>query len=334
MLELKRFKLSGRVRIKLQAIFIMVWSGLYVATRRLLRGPLLPSWSLLFEASTCYQKALFRAAYRFQDIKDGRELMDALVLQGPSLDKVRLEPVASPVRGDWYRPETHKSGKVILYCHGAYAFYAGSEKVFVADLAVTTELSVFAIDYRLTPEHQFPAQLEDAVACYDWLLECGYEAKDVIVMGTSAGGNLCLSLIQKLRDSNCALPRLAVCLSPWTDINNSGESIDNNERYDTLDRGMVEKGARWLVGEHSPKDPSISPLHADLRGLPPIYLQAGEREIFIDMIRAYYERAKDQGADVVLEVWEGMNHVFQGYGDLMTESKEAMGRISTIVHQG
>jgi monoterpene epsilon-lactone hydrolase len=331
--ESMRFKFSGRFRIKLQVLSIFIWSSLYVLTRRLLRGPLLPSWSLLFEASTFYQKALFRAAYRFPDIKDGRELMDALVLQEPSLDKVRLEPVTSPIKGDWYRPETLKAERVILYCHGAYAFYAGSEKVFVAELAVTTGMPVLALDYRLTPEYPFPAQLEDAAACYDWLLECGYEAEDIIVMGTSAGGNLCLSLIQKLRDSERALPVLAVALCPWTDISNSGESIDKNDPYDTLDRGMLEKGARWYTGEHDPQDPMISPLYADLRGLPPIYLQAGERESFIDMIRAYYERAKAQGADITLDVWEGMNHVFQGYGDLVSESKDAMARITTVVQE-
>jgi acetyl esterase/lipase len=203
----------------------------------------------------------------------------------------------------------------------------------VAELAVTTGLPIFALDYRLTPEHPFPAQLEDAVACYDWLLECGHEAKDIIVMGTSAGGNLCLALMQKFRDSKRALPVLAVALCPWTDISNSGESIDRNEPYDTLDRGMIEKGARWFAGDKDPQDPMISPLYADLRGLPPIYIQAGERECFVDMIRAYYERGKAQGADITLEVWEGMNHVFQGYGDLVPESKEAMGRIATIVHQ-
>jgi acetyl esterase/lipase len=328
-----RFKLSGRFRIKLQVLSIFIWSSLYVFTRRLFRGPLLPSWSLLFEASTFYQKALFRAAYRFPDIKDGRELVDALVLQGPALDKVRLVPVTSPVRGDWYRPEASKSNRVILYCHGAYAFYAGSEKVFVAELAVTTGLPIFALGYRLTPEHPFPAQLEDALACYDWLLEYGHEAKDIVVMGTSAGGNLCLALMQKLRETNRVLPVLAVALCPWTDISNSGKSIDKNEPYDTLDRGMIEKGARWFAGDKDPQDPMISPLYADPRGLPPIYVQAGERESFVDMIRAYYERGKSQGADITLEVWEGMNHVFQGYGDLVLESKEAMGRIATIVHQ-
>jgi acetyl esterase/lipase len=287
----------------------------------------------MFEASSYYQKAIYRAVYRFTNVKDGRELVDALVVQAPSLEKVRIEPVGSPVRGAWFRPQSFETDRVILYCHGAYAFYSRVEQGLIADVAVITGLPVFAIDYRLTPENPFPAQVEDAVASYDWLLELGYRGSDIIVMGTSAGGNLGLSLIQEVRDSKRPLPKLVVGLSPWTDIGNSGESIDKNERFDILNRSMIEKGARWLIGENSPQNPQISPLHADLRGLPPIYLQAGGREILIDMIRSFYERAQAQGVDIVLEVWESMNHVFQAYGDQLLEAREAMQRIAIIVHQ-
>jgi len=327
------YKLSGRLRFRFQAILILIWSGLYVTLRRILRGPLLPSWSLQFEASSHYQKEIYRAVYRFPDVKDGREMVDALVVQMPSLEKLRIEPVSSPIRGAWFRPESLETERVILYCHSAYAFYAKAEQGFIADVAFITGLPIFAFDYRLTPENPFPAQLEDALASYDWLLDLGYQGTDIIVMGTSAGGNLCLSLIQKLRDSKRPLPKLAVCVCPWTDVGNSGESIDKNERFDILDRSMLEQGAKWLIGEDSPQNPQISPLHADLRGLPPIYLQAGGREIFIDMIRAFCERAQAQDLDIVLEVWESMNHVFQAYGDQLPEAREAMQRIATIVHQ-
>jgi acetyl esterase/lipase len=290
--EQMRIKLSGRLRFRFQAMLILLWSGLYVALRRILRGPLVPSWNLMFEASSFYQKAIYRAIYRFTDVNDGRELVDTLVGQMPSLEKVRIESVSSPVGGAWFRPESSRAERVILYCHSAYAFYASAEKGFIADVAVVTGLPVFAFDYRLTPENPFPAQLEDAVASYDWLLELGNRGTDIAVMGTSAGGNLCLSLIQKLRDSKRPLPKLAVGVCPWTDVGNSGGSIDKNERFDILDRSMIEPGARWLIGDDSPQNPQISPIHADLRGLPPIYLQAGGREIFIDMIRAYFERAQ------------------------------------------
>jgi acetyl esterase/lipase len=331
--ERMRFKFSGRLGFRIRSIITLLWSGLFVAIRRIIRGPFLPSWGLQFEASTHFQKAIYRAVYRFPDIVDGRELLDALVIKVPSLEKVRIDNVESPVKGTWYRPETPRTEAAILYCHGAYAFYAASEKGFIADIAVITGLPVFAFDYRLTPENAFPAQLEDALASYDWLLDLGYQSKDITVMGTSAGGNLCLSLLLKLKDSGRSLPKLAVCLCPWVDVGNSGESIDLNERYDTLDRTMIELGAKWFVGDNSPQNPQISPIHADLRGLPPIYLQAGAREIFIDMIQAFYEKAKSQGANIELDVWESMNHVFQGYGDQMPEAKEAMQRIAEVVHQ-
>jgi monoterpene epsilon-lactone hydrolase len=334
MAERRRLKLSGRMGFRLRALMTLLWSGLVVAVRRIIRGPRLPSWGLVFEASTHFLKASYRALYRFEDIQEGREFLDSLVILVPSLGEVKVEKVTSPVEGAWYRPESPGSGEVILYCHGAYAFYAESEKGLIADLAVKTGLPIFALDYHLTPEYPFPAQLEDAVQAYDWLLSLGYQANEIIALGTSAGGNLCLSLLLKLRDSGRSLPRLGVCLSPWTDLGNSGESIEANEPYDTLDRNMLEIGARWFVGEGDPQDPQISPLQADLRGLPPIYLQAGEREIFIDMIRGFYENAKSQGARVDLEVWESMNHVFQGFGDQIPEAVEAMDRIAEVVYKG
>jgi acetyl esterase/lipase len=288
---------------------------------------------LQFEASSHYQKAIYQAVYRFADINDGREMIDALVLQVPALDKVKIEPANSPIRGDWYRADSFEAKRVILYCHGAYAFYAQAEKGFMAEVAEVTGLPVFALDYQLTPENPFPAQLEDALTAYDWLIERGYEGTDIIVMGTSAGGNLCLSLIQELRDSRRPLPQMAICISPWTDIGNGGESVDGNERYDILDRNMIEQGAKWFVGDDSPQNPKISPLHGDLRGLPPIYIQAGEREIFIDMIRDYFGRAQNQGAEIELEVWDSMNHVFQAYGDQLPEAREAMQRIAVIISQ-
>lgn len=328
-----RFKLTGRLLFKIQAILVLIWSGVYVTLRRILRGPLVPSWSLQFEVSTYFQKAIYRAVYRLPDIKDGREMVDTLMVQAPSLEKVSIDTVSSPIRGTWYRSEAPKTERVILYCHGAYAFYARAERGFIADVALITGLPVFAFDCRLTPENPFPAQLEDALASYDWLLKRGFQGRDIIVMGTSAGGNLCLSLLLKLRDSRRPLPKMAVCVCPWTDVGNSGESIDKNERFDTLERSMIEAGARWLIGEDSSLNPQISPIHADLRGLPPIYLQAGGREIFIDMIRAFYERAQIQDVEIELEVWESMNHVFQAYGDQLQEAREAMLRIATIVNQ-
>ncbi len=276
---------------------------------------------------------VYRTAYRFPEISDAREFVDALVVEVPSLEEIRIEPVDSPIKGAWFRPKPEKSKQVILYFHGAYAFYARAEQGLIADVSATAGLSVFALDYRLTPENAFPAQLDDALAAYDWLLELGYQGRDIILMGTSAGGNLCLSLLLELVDLKRPLPSLTVGICPWTDVGNSGQSIDENEQFDTIDRSMIELGAKWLVGDNSPSNPRISPTQADLCGLPPIYLQAGGREIFIDMIRSFHDKAIAQGVAIQLDVWESMNHVFQAHGDQLPEAGEALQRIAAIVHQ-
>jgi len=127
------------------------------------------------------------------------------------------------------------------------------------------------------------------------------------------------------------MPAAAVCLSPWTDLANGGESMAANEPFDLIDRRMVNRCAAWYAEGQDPKNPEISPLYADFAGFPPVYIQAGGAEIMIDMIRAYAEKARREGADVTLEVWPHMIHNFQVFGDRMEESEEALGRIRDFV---
>ena len=130
------------------------------------------------------------------------------------------------------------------------------------------------------------------------------------------------------------MPAGAVCLSPWTDLANGGASMTANAPYDLIDRRMVAQWAAWYApGRDSRdlKDPEISPLYADFTGFPPVYIQAGGAEILIDMIRAYAEKARREGADVTLDVWDHMIHNFQAFGDRMEESEEALGRIREFV---
>jgi epsilon-lactone hydrolase len=186
-------------------------------------------------------------------------------------------------------------------------------------------------DYRLTPEHHFPAQLEDALAAYRWLLKRGQDPGRLIVMGDSAGGNLVLAVLQALRDAHEPLPALGVCLSPWTDVESAYESMSTNEAYDWVNRAEVAQFRTWFVGEHSSTDPLVSPIHADLRGRPPLYIQAGCAEILIDMIRDFTSIAHEQGAQVELEVWEQMNHDFQAYGTAMPQSAQALRRLGQVI---
>ena len=241
-----------------------------------------------------------------------------------------IEPVAAPVRGDWYGPETQREGRTVLYLHGGgYAYYPRGHRNLIALVALAAKARTFALDYRLIPEHPFPAQLEDARAAYLWMLDSGVDPHRLVVAGDSAGGNLVLALLLALRDAQVPLPALAICLAPWTDIENSGASMIANAKYDIVERRMAMTWAQWLCHGADPRSPLLSPLRADLRGLPPLYVQAGDAEILFDMIRAFVARAQQQGAEVTLDVWKSMNHDFQIYGEVMPPKQGGPGAYRT-----
>lgn len=151
-----------------------------------------------------------------------------------------------------------------------------------------------------------------------------------MVIGDSAGGNLTLALLLSLRDSRLPLPALGICLAPWTDAENCGGSMTANAAYDWIEPRMAARWAEWPCSGADRRNPLISPIHADLNGLPPIYIQSGSAEILHDMIRAFADQAREQGAKVTLEVWQNMNHDFQAYGDLVPESGAALARIGEV----
>ena len=189
------------------------------------------------------------------------------------------------------------------------------------------------METRPIPEHPFPTQLEDARKAYLWLLESGMAAQRIVVAGDSAGGNLALALLLSLKEVNLPMPALAVCLSPWVDPGNSGESLTENESVDWLQKRVADRWAEWYCSGVASNEPLISPLHADLRGLPPIFIQAGNAEIFFDMIHKFNDIAHQQGANVTLEVWEHMVHNFQAFGDSTAQSRTALAHIQKTIER-
>ena len=242
-------------------------------------------------------------------------------------------------RLDVFQPATASTmpRPILIFVHGG-AFTGGDkhppDTVFYDNImlwAVANGMVGVNITYRLAPEHPYPAQQEDALAAYRWLLQGGTDPRRLALMGDSAGGNLVLCLLRRLHREGLPMPAAAVCLSPWTDLANGGESMAANEPFDLIDRRMVAQWAAWYTHGRDPKDPEISPLYGDFAGFPPVYIQAGGAEIMIDMIRAYAEKARREGADVALDVWEHMIHNFQAFGDRMEESEDALGRIRDFV---
>ncbi len=320
---------SGRWSYRLQNLADLLAQSAAVTVRRWRRGPRRPSWSWALESSTAVLRAQmaagFHLAARTGAPTAGREYVDALCFASPAVPQVTIEPAAGPIKGHWYTPRAGAGPWTVLYLHGGgYYYYAKAHENLIALMALAAEARTFALDYRLIPEHPFPAQLEDALAAYRWLLDQGVEARRLVVAGDSAGGNLALALLQVLRREGLPQPALGYGLCPWTDVENTGASLQSNADADSLQPYMAATWARQLcAGGADPRDPLVSPVHADLRGLAPIYLQAGGAEVLLDMIRAFAAHAAAQGADVTLDVWDEMPHDFQAYGESLPQARAA-----------
>jgi acetyl esterase/lipase len=316
-----------------RSALVLLGETIRVSWQRVRRGPRLSDWSWMFEVMTCFLQQQERIAFAMPAMGEKRLYTDALVFPSPALRKVQRASITDEtVRGCWYTPLADLQERTVLYLHGGgYAFYSRLHENLIALVALAARARTFALDYRLTPEHAFPAQLEDALAAYRWLLKRGQDPGHLIVIGDSAGGNLVLALLLALRDAHVPLPELGVCISPWTDVECDYESMSQNEAYDWVNSAEVAQFRRWFVGEASSTDPLVSPIHADLSGLPPLYIQAGDAEILIDMIRDFTRRAREQEAQVELEDWEQMNHDFQAFGTAMPQSAQALRRLGQVI---
>lgn len=192
---------------------------------------------------------------------------------------------------------------------------------------------MLTIDYRVAPEHPFPAALEDTVEAYEWLLSCGFKPEQIIVAGDSAGGGLTLALCMYLRDHGKALPCGLIAMSPWTDLTASGESYDTNYERDPLfgntrDSLIYNKD---YVGDADETNPYISPLFGDFTGFPPMLIQVGSYEMLLSDSTSVAEKAKKQGVKVRLSIYEGMFHVFQMAMLMMPESKRAWAEVGKFI---
>jgi epsilon-lactone hydrolase len=236
------------------------------------------------------------------------------------------------------RVETPESAgdRHILYLHGgAYLYGSPSHyRDFIWRIAAAGCARVLCIDYRLAPEHPFPAALDDAVAAYRWLLAEGALPARMAVMGDSAGGGLLLASLLKLRDEGVPLPAAAVALSPWTDLALTGASLRENAAADPM---LKAEQAPILVAHYlggaDPKHPYASPLYGDPAGLPPTLIQVGSDEILRDDAVRMAERMRAAGCRVELEVWPRMPHVWQLFARIVPEAWQAVERIGAFIRK-
>ncbi|MCO4812306.1 MAG: alpha/beta hydrolase [Gammaproteobacteria bacterium] len=241
------------------------------------------------------------------------------------------------VNVDWLRPKNAREDKVLLYLHGG-AYVIGSPRThrqLVSHTARAAGVVAVLPDYRLAPEHPFPAAIDDAVAVYNGLLASGFKPEDIIISGDSAGGGLSVATLLQLRHAGLPMPAAAVLLSPFLDVTGSGESAttraDRDPWFDVADLHVV--AAYYCPDESEWQNPLVSPVFANVAGLPPMLIQVGDDEILLSDSTRLAKKLEAEGVEVELEVWPHMWHVFQMFIRKMPESGAAVRKIAAYIQK-
>jgi acetyl esterase/lipase len=255
----------------------------------------------------------------------------AKIPEGVEVKPQTIEGIAA----EWLIPLGADPKKVILYVHGG-GYVAGScsdHRGFISRFAKNTGIINLVYEYRLAPEYPYPAALDDSVAVYQWLLQSGYLPGNILIAGESAGGGLTLALLLALKDRNLPMPVAAVAISPWADLTCSSES------YRTKNKVSLAPLNSWLVfskhycGANHPTNPFISPLFGDLKGLPPMLINAGTDDELYEDGEQFALKAKAAGASVIFRKGEGQVHCYPLLAPMFPEATEAMNEIVDFVKQ-
>ncbi len=268
-------------------------------------------------------------------IEEMRRRMEALTALSPALEGTSFAPAdAHGVPVEWTAAPGASDNRTILYLHGG-GYVLGSIKThrsLVSRLSAASGARALSVDYRLAPEHPFPAAVEDATGAYRWLLAQGADPAGVIMAGDSAGGGLTMATLVALRDAGVPLPAAGVCLSPWVDLEGLGESMTSKADADPMlqREGLLEMAAHYLGGADA-KTPLAAPLHADLAGLPALLIHVGTAETLLDDSTRLAEKARAAGVDVELESWDDMIHVWHAFAPMLPEADQAIARVGEYV---
>ena len=276
------------------------------------------------------------AAQPEMDVATLRDMFEAWHLSTVEPTGVTYEEVdAGGVPAMWCIPTGADPSRVLFWTHGG-GFVVGSmhtHRKVAGHLAKATGARALVIDYRRAPEHPYPAQLEDALTAYRWLLGQGVQPGHIATTGDSAGGNLATSMVIRLRDQGDPMPAAIMPLSPWYDMEGKGETLDSRAEVDVLvQREILQGMATMFLGEGGPAtDPLANPLFADPTGLPPMLIQVGDHECLLDDSVRFAEGARSAGVDVTVEVEPEMQHVFHFLAGRAPEADKAIDRLAAWV---
>lgn len=276
-------------------------------------------------------------AYSSMSLEECRSAYDKAELAYPIAADVKVGPIAAQsggmLAGEQLTYAEARPGTALLYLHGGgYAIGSvRSHRHLAADLARAAKTRALLPDYRLAPEHPYPAAVDDALAAYRHLLDSGIAANRIVIGGDSAGGGLTVATMLAARLAGLPLPAAGLLISPWLDLAGTGASLDTLKDRDPLvSRSDLDRWGSAYAGTNSRRDPIISPLYADLKGLPPMMIHVGGDEALLDDSLRFARAAIAAGVDAHLEVWPRMVHVWHWFARRLTPGREAIDRLGAF----
>ena len=240
----------------------------------------------------------------------------------------------APLRGEWFEP-VKSAATTVLYFHGGGYYFCSprSHRPLVVALATRCAARIFSLDYRLAPEHPFPAALDDALAAYRQLVTNGVSPDSLVLAGDSAGGGLALATLIALRDAGEPMPAAALLFSPWTDLAATGLTLTTHDGRDPMFYGTaIGRAAKFYLGDTPATHPYASPVYADFTGLPPLFIQAGSTEVLLDDAQRVADKARAADVSVNFEIWPNMPHVWQLYAPFVPEAGKALEHAASFMH--
>ncbi len=267
--------------------------------------------------------------------QDFRAIFEEMSSATPIAPDIKCEKIsAGGVEAEWICAPNAAADRAVLYLHGG-GYVLGSintHRDLMSRVSRAAGARVLGLNYRLAPEHPFPAAVDDAVAAYRWMLGQGLKPGRIAVAGDSAGGGLTVATLLAIRDAKLPTPGAGVCMSPWVDLEGIGESMQTRAKVDPVVQreGLLGMAAAYLAGKN-PRTPLAAPLYAELKGLPPLLIQVGNDETLLDDSNRLAEKAKADGVSVKLEVWPEMIHVWQLFASFLPEGQDAVEVIGKYV---
>ena len=267
-----------------------------------------------------------------QECEDGARRTSKLP-DGIEVSPIEIPGLPDGLSAEWILPSHAMKDKVIFYIHGG-GYVSGScsdHRAQVAKIVKGSQTGALLFEYRLAPEHSYPAALNDTLAAYRWLLSQGFSSSEIVIVGDSAGAGLGLAALLALRDQGIPLPAAAVVIAPMTDLKLTGESHRTRAKVCLSPPGMAVVCSKYYAGDHDPADPYISPLYGDLHGLPPLLIYVGDYDTLLDDSTRFAAKAADAGVDVTLRVGEKMVHCYPLLAPLIPEASQALAEICEFI---